>query len=57
MEELREKYGIEAENEALTEIHTIVASKTQPQKYSNNNTYHNSFTNDYDMEYSYGKSK
>lgn len=57
VEELREKYGIEAENEALTEIHTIVASKTQPQKYSNNNTYHNSFTNDYDMEYSYGKSK
>lgn len=57
IEVLREKYGIDAENKALEEVHNIVESVNTPKKYSSNNTYHNSFTNEYEYSDSYGKSR
>lgn len=51
IETMREKYGIEAENKALDEVHSIVQNANKPKKYSDTNIYHNSFANDYEMEH------
>lgn len=59
IESMIEKYGIDAENRTLEEIHQIVESANKPKKYSDTNTYHNSFANDYEMEHvnTYGRSR